>query len=94
VGCTRRRLVVRSTDFIYDLGLESLHCLAKFLDLLGIDQAYILGISWGGLLALEFYRLYPARVPKFILADMYLGWKGSLPEPVCQQRYVRCERDA
>jgi len=70
------------------------HCLAKFLDLLEIDQAYILGISWGGLLALEFYRLYPARVPKLILADMYPGWKGSLPESVCQQRYMRCERDA
>jgi pimeloyl-ACP methyl ester carboxylesterase len=48
----------------------------------------------GGLLALEFSRLYPARVLKLILADMYPGWKGSLPEAVCQQRYMRCERDS
>lgn len=68
--------------------------LAKFLNLLDIEQAYMLGLSWGGLLALDFYRLYPARVMKLILADTYPGWKGFLPAPVCQQRLMRCERDS
>jgi pimeloyl-ACP methyl ester carboxylesterase len=70
------------------------HCLAKFLDLLGIEKAYVLGLSWGGVLAQEFYRLYPARVSAIILADTYAGWKGSLPESVCEQRLGRCERDS
>jgi pimeloyl-ACP methyl ester carboxylesterase len=70
------------------------HCLAKFLTRIGIEQGHILGLSWGGLLAQEFYRLYPGRVLSLVLADTYAGWKGSLPESVCQQRLVRCERDS
>jgi pimeloyl-ACP methyl ester carboxylesterase len=70
------------------------HCLAKFLNFIGIEQAHILGLSWGGMLALEFYRLYPVRVLRLILADMYPGWKGSLSESVCKQRLARCEQDS
>jgi pimeloyl-ACP methyl ester carboxylesterase len=70
------------------------HCLATFLNRIGIDQAHILGLSWGGLLAQEFYRLYPARILRLILADTNPGWKGSFPESVCQQRLARCERDS
>jgi pimeloyl-ACP methyl ester carboxylesterase len=70
------------------------HFLAKFLNRIGIEQAYILGLSWGGLLAQEFYRLYPERILRLILADTTPGWKGSFPESVCQQRLVRCERDS
>src|SRR5919204_5517794 len=35
------------------------HCLGEFLDVIGIVRAHVLGLSWGGLLAQEFYRLYP-----------------------------------
>lgn len=70
------------------------NCLATFLRLLGMERLYLLGISWGGLLALEFYRLYPARVMKLVLADTYPGWKGFMPESACQQRLMRCERDS
>jgi pimeloyl-ACP methyl ester carboxylesterase len=70
------------------------HCLATFLNRIGIEQAYILGLSWGGLLAQEFYRLYPARILRLILADTNPGWRGSFPELVCQQRLARCERDS
>jgi pimeloyl-ACP methyl ester carboxylesterase len=65
-------------------------CLAEFLDLLGIERAQVLGLSWGGVLAQEFYHLYPARVLALVLADTYAGWKGSLPESVCQKRLERC----
>jgi pimeloyl-ACP methyl ester carboxylesterase len=64
--------------------------LAQFLDTLGIEQAQVLGLSWGGILAQEFYRLYPDRVLALILCDTYPGWKGSLPEAVCKQRLERC----
>jgi len=69
-------------------------CLAHFLDVLGVDQAHILGLSWGGILAQEFYRLYPARVARLILADTYAGWKGSLPRSAWEQRLARCERES
>src|SRR5215208_3321632 len=65
-------------------------CLAQFLEVVGIEGAHVVGLSWGGVLAQEFYRLYPARVLGLILADTYAGWKGSLPQPVCKKRLERC----
>lgn len=69
-------------------------CLADFLDVLGIERAYLVGLSWGGILAQELYRLYPARVLGLVLAGSYAGWKGSLPVEVCEQRLTRCLREA
>lgn len=69
-------------------------CLAGFLDAAGVHQADIVGLSWGGLLAQEFYRRHPARVRSLVLADTYAGWKGSLPEPVPEERLAACLRDA
>lgn len=69
-------------------------CLAGFLDAVAIDQAHILGLSWGGILAQEFYRLYPERVRSLVLADTYAGWRGSLPEAVWKERLSACLRDA
>ena len=65
-------------------------CLAGFLDVVGIECAQVLGLSWGGILAQEFYRLYPDRVLALVLCDTYAGWKGSLPEPACEERLERC----
>jgi pimeloyl-ACP methyl ester carboxylesterase len=65
-------------------------CLAGFLDVVGIERAQVLALSWGGILAQEFYRLYPDRVLALVLCDTYAGWKGSLPEPACEERLERC----
>lgn len=54
--------------------------LKGFLDSLGIKQAHILGLSWGGLLAQVFYEQHPAYVISLILCDTYTGWKGSLTD--------------
>lgn len=70
------------------------HCLAEFLNVVGFARAYVLGLSWGGVLAQEFHRLYPTRILGLILADTYAGWKGSLPEAVCAERLARCLREA
>jgi len=69
-------------------------CLAAFLDALGVAQAHFVGLSWGGVLAQEFYRLDPTRVSRLVLADTYAGWRGSLPAPAVEQRLSRCERDS
>ncbi len=69
-------------------------CLAGFLDIIGIARAHVVGLSWGGILAQEFYRLYPERLHCLILADTYAGWKGSLPERVWRERLASCLLDA
>ena len=69
-------------------------CLAGFLDVLGVQRAHIVGLSWGGLLAQEFYRRHSTRVLSLVLADTYAGWKGSLPEPIPEERLAACLRDA
>jgi pimeloyl-ACP methyl ester carboxylesterase len=70
------------------------HCLAGFLDAIGIERAHILGLSWGGVLAQELFRLHPGRALGLVLADTYAGWKGSLPADACEERLARCLREA
>jgi pimeloyl-ACP methyl ester carboxylesterase len=68
--------------------------LAGFLDTLGIVRAHLVGLSWGGLLAQELYRQTPALVRSLVLADSYAGWKGSLPDPIPDERLAACLRDS
>ena len=67
-------------------------CLAGFLDALGIERAHIVGLSWGGILAQEFYRDHSERLRCLVLADTYAGWKGSLPESAWTERLETCLR--
>lgn len=54
-------------------------CLAAFIDALGLEHPHVLGLSFGGGLALELYRRHP-RIPRTLaLASAYAGWAGSLP---------------
>ena len=69
-------------------------CLAALLDALGVRSAFVLGLSWGGVLTQEFYRTYPDRVAALILADTYAGWKGSLGEAAAAERLAGCVRDS
>ena len=69
-------------------------CLVGLLDSININQTHILGLSWGGLLAQEFYRRYPARVLSLILADTYAGWTGSLSDSIAKVRLESCIHDS
>jgi pimeloyl-ACP methyl ester carboxylesterase len=60
--------------------------LAELLEALDLGPAHVLGISWGGTLALELYRRHAERTTSLILADAYAGWKGSLPPDECERR--------
>ena len=44
-------------------------CLAILLDSCGFNQAHIVGLSWGGILAQEFYHRHASRVSSLLLAD-------------------------
>lgn len=70
------------------------HCLAAFLDAIGVELPHVLGLSWGGILAQEFYRLYPDRPRSLVLADTYAGWRGSLPEEVWTAHLANCLADS
>src|SRR5262245_54469506 len=61
-------------------------CLAAFIGALGLERPHLLGLSFGGALALELYRRYPAIPRSLILASAYAGWAGSLPPEAVEQR--------
>lgn len=75
-------------------------CLDAFLAAIKVEKAQILGLSWGGILAQEFYRRYPRRVLSLILADTPMpagkarsqsrshrnAWKRAFEIPHCRPR--------
>ena len=69
-------------------------CLAGLLDVVGVGSAHIVGLSWGGILAQEFYRWHPGRARSLVLADTYAGWRGSLGEAKSKERLAMCLRDS
>jgi pimeloyl-ACP methyl ester carboxylesterase len=73
---------------------EYVDCLASFLDELRIGAAHVCGLSWGGVLAQEFYGRYRDRVRSLVLADTYAGWRGSLGETTAEERRASCLRDS
>jgi pimeloyl-ACP methyl ester carboxylesterase len=69
-------------------------CLAGVLDVAGVEAAHILGLSWGGILAQEFFRRHPRRTRSLVLADTYAGWRGSLGVATTEQRLADCLRES
>jgi pimeloyl-ACP methyl ester carboxylesterase len=68
--------------------------LVGLMDELGLQDAHVLGLSWGGVLAQELYRHHPSRVRSLLLADTYAGWRGSLPAEECEARLESCLRES
>jgi pimeloyl-ACP methyl ester carboxylesterase len=61
-------------------------CLAGFIGRLGLEHPHVVGLSFGGALALELYRRHPGVPATLVLASAYAGWGGSLPADVTAQR--------
>jgi pimeloyl-ACP methyl ester carboxylesterase len=61
-------------------------CLAGFIDALALDRPHVVGLSFGGGLALELYRRHRALPRSLVLAGAYAGWSGSLPPDVVEHR--------
>ncbi|MGH9247888.1 MAG: alpha/beta fold hydrolase [Acidimicrobiales bacterium] len=61
-------------------------CVAHFVDMLGLDEPHVAGLSFGGALALAFYRRHRSIPNTLILVSAYAGWAGSLPAGVAEQR--------
>lgn len=77
----------RSSDVPADFGLaDYANCLAELIEALALGPPHVVGLSWGGTVALELYRHHPGLVATLILADTYAGWKGSLREEEVRAR--------
>jgi pimeloyl-ACP methyl ester carboxylesterase len=73
---------------------EFTDCLAALLDAAGAGPAHVLGLSWGGGLALDLYRRHPGVVMSLVLTGAYAGWAGSLPAEVVEQRLEQALHEA
>jgi len=69
-------------------------CLAAFIDVLGLGSPHVVGLSFGGALALELYRRHPTLLTTLVLASAFAGWTGSLPAVVVEQRLMQTLRAA
>ena len=77
----------RSSDLPADFDVaDYANCLATLIKALELGPAHVAGLSWGGTVAQELYRLHPGLVATLILAGSYAGWKGSLPEEEVRAR--------
>jgi pimeloyl-ACP methyl ester carboxylesterase len=77
----------RSSDPSEWLGLDGYaDCLAALLESLGVETACVVGLSFGGILALALQRRHSAMTSTLVLASAYAGWAGSLPPEVAEQR--------
>ncbi len=61
-------------------------CLAGFVDALGLDRPNVVGLSFGGSLALAFEDRHVAVARAMVLVSAYAGWGGSLPVDIAEAR--------
>lgn len=73
---------------------EFADCLAAFIDGLRLGQPHVLGLSWGGGLALELFGRHPEVPRSLVLAAAYTGWAGSLSAEECERRLQRALRES
>jgi pimeloyl-ACP methyl ester carboxylesterase len=64
-------------------------CLAGFIDGLGLEHPHVVGLSFGGALAIELARRHPTVPATLVLASAYAGWGGSLSPEAAAQRLVQ-----
>ncbi|MBA2768835.1 MAG: alpha/beta hydrolase [Sporichthyaceae bacterium] len=61
-------------------------CLAAFVGAVRLAHPHLVGLSFGGALALEVFRRHPTIPRTLILASAYAGWAGSLEPEEVQER--------
>lgn len=83
----------RSSDPPESFGIaDYADCLASFVSTLGFEHPHVVGLSFGGALALALYDRHPALPETLILASAYAGWRGSLPPDAAEARLAQAMR--
>jgi pimeloyl-ACP methyl ester carboxylesterase len=67
---------------------------ANLIAALELERPHLLGMSFGGGLALEVYRRHPELPRSLVLASAYAGWAGSLSADVVAERVRRALDEA
>jgi pimeloyl-ACP methyl ester carboxylesterase len=76
-----------SSDPPEDFGIAGYaDCLAHFLRAIGLERPYIVGLSFGGALAIELNRRHPDVAAGYVVVSGYAGWLGSLSPELAAQR--------
>lgn len=70
------------------------NCLASFIAALELGRPHVVGLSFGGTLALELYRQNSTLPRTLVLASAYAGWAGSLPPDVVAERLAGILRES
>jgi pimeloyl-ACP methyl ester carboxylesterase len=65
-------------------------CLAGLVSAQNLGPSMVVGLSFGGALAIEFFRRHRAQVRGLFLAGAYAGWAGSLPADTVRARLQTC----
>ena len=61
-------------------------CLAGFIAALGVADPHLVGLSFGGALALAVAARHPGLARSLVVVSGYAGWGGSLPPDLVDQR--------
>lgn len=64
-------------------------CLAELIAALGIASPHLVGLSFGGALALAVAARHPGLARTLVVVSGYAGWAGSLPPDVVEQRLAQ-----
>lgn len=79
-----------STDPPESFGMDAYaDCLAGFLRALRIEQAHLVGLSFGAALVLAASHRHPGLATSLTLVSGYAGWRGSLGTEEADQRLAR-----
>ncbi|CRK61445.1 Beta-ketoadipate enol-lactone hydrolase [Alloactinosynnema sp. L-07] len=79
-----------SADPPDDFGMDGYaDCFAGFLRAIGVEQAHLVGLSFGGALVLAAFHRHPGLASSLTLVSGYAGWVGSLGVDEADQRLAR-----
>ncbi len=82
-----------SSDPPEDFGIDGYaECLAGFIEALALGRAHVVGLSFGGALALALQRRHRALTETLVLASAYAGWRGSLTPEAAEARLAQAIR--
>jgi len=69
-------------------------CVALLIDELGLESPAVVGLSFGGALALQVFDRRPTVPSSLALVSAYAGWAGSLPDDLVRDRRQSCLQES